>query len=656
MSRTMPPIPPPPGPNPSNAGNPNTNTGNHKKDYKRKYKGLKAEMAVLTKRIDDLTKGKSEKVLIVESFDWDEESVSSEDERTTMIRAFMAITKDEPSVGKADERSGQWVDITMKKVHRLLSLTNGDERKHVLDFTHVDLYYVDDQRKNLVNKFNLLKQELSLHKSKLCNLKHTLSINCSLQNEVTRVNIENEYMKDEMYDLKKDEEEPLSPLSKLIGAAPTGTSDSLISLSDLTLNMADLTLNTSVLKNTRLTSVIVLPAHVIKRKTENKSPVVFKSCSDKKANAFAEKLLLTLVEENYLKSSVRYLDSGYSRHMTWVKQYLHKYSKESGPKVVFRDESLGDTKGYGSVNCNRITFTMGDYVDGLKHNLISISQLCDANFKVLFTKNQGTIFNQNDEVVLIALRRRDVYIIDMSSYNKESNIDFFAKASLSVNWIWHERLSHLKFKNINNLAKHNLISGLLFLTFSKDKNCSVCEKGKHHRASFKTKRSLSINKKMENLNEAMVNKLRNDNGTEFKNHKVEEFSKNMLNSAKLPKQFWGEAVNIACYTQNRSIIVKRHRKTTYDMFRGRSLDINYIYVFELPVYIHNHKDHLGKFGEKADDAFFLGFPQVAKAFKATSKDKKGRKHIMLPSVKMMKLFLKPAQKVMQSTSMKIDLS
>ncbi|GKC49714.1 hypothetical protein Tco_1072459 [Tanacetum coccineum] len=68
------------------------------------------------KRIDDLTKrnskkgknkkGKSEKGLIAESFDWDEESVSLKDEETTRIREFMAIAKDEPSVGKADARSG----------------------------------------------------------------------------------------------------------------------------------------------------------------------------------------------------------------------------------------------------------------------------------------------------------------------------------------------------------------------------------------------------------------------------------------------------------------------------------------------------------------------------------------------------------------------
>ncbi|GJU83296.1 retrovirus-related pol polyprotein from transposon TNT 1-94 [Tanacetum coccineum] len=180
--------------------------------------------------------------------------------------------------------------------------------------------------------------------------------------------------------------------------------------------------------------------------------------------------------------------------MIWVKQYLHRYSNESGPKVVFRDNSSGDTEGYGLVNCNGITFTRVAYVISLKHNLINISQLCNANFKVLFTKTHGTIFNQNNEVVLIAPRRRDVYVIDMSSYIEESNVCFFAKASNIVNWLWHKRLSHLNIKIINKLARQNLVAGLPSLTFSKDKSSSACEKGKHHRASFKTKRYFFINK------------------------------------------------------------------------------------------------------------------------------------------------------------------
>ncbi|GJS00733.1 hypothetical protein Tco_0317241 [Tanacetum coccineum] len=66
---------------------------------------------------------------------------------------------------------------------------------------------------------------------------------------------------------------------------------------------------------------------------------------------------------------------------------------------------------------------------------------------------------------------------------------------------------------------------------------------------------------------------------------------------------------------SQSIIIKRHGKKAYDVFKGRSLDIIYFYVFGCLVYIHNHIDHLGKFDAKADDGFFLGYSLMAKAFR-----------------------------------------
>nr|GEX15428.1 hypothetical protein [Tanacetum cinerariifolium] len=69
-------------------------------------------MVVLSQRIDELTKRKndkgkddkrkSDKGLVAESFDWDDESVSLEDEGTTKFKAFMAMVEDEPSVEKGD--------------------------------------------------------------------------------------------------------------------------------------------------------------------------------------------------------------------------------------------------------------------------------------------------------------------------------------------------------------------------------------------------------------------------------------------------------------------------------------------------------------------------------------------------------------------------
>ena len=179
--------------------------------------------------------------------------------------------------------------------------------------------------------------------------------------------------------------------------------------------------------------------------------------------------------------------------MTGNKSLLTNLKSCQGPAVVFGDDSTGMTEGHGSVTNGQITFTKVAYVNGLKHNLISISQLCDADFEVHFTKLQGIVLNINKEVVLIAPRTKDVYLLDMSPIIPDKDICFYAKASAEVNWLWHKRLSHLNFKTINKLTKRDLVTGLPFVTFEKDKLCPACEKGKSHRASFKTKQNFSIN-------------------------------------------------------------------------------------------------------------------------------------------------------------------
>nr|GEX22657.1 retrovirus-related Pol polyprotein from transposon TNT 1-94 [Tanacetum cinerariifolium] len=146
---------------------------------------------------------KSGKGLVAESFDWNKEYISSEDEGVTKVKTFMAIAKVDPAVGKDDARSGQWVEITMKKVQQLISMNDGDERKHVLDYIYVDLHYVEDQRKNLLSKFNSLNQELSSCKSELVDLKDTKVQNISLQHKISRLNLDNESLRDEVSDLKK---------------------------------------------------------------------------------------------------------------------------------------------------------------------------------------------------------------------------------------------------------------------------------------------------------------------------------------------------------------------------------------------------------------------------------------------------------------------
>nr|GEZ07844.1 retrovirus-related Pol polyprotein from transposon TNT 1-94 [Tanacetum cinerariifolium] len=101
---------------------------------------------------------------------------------------------------------------------------------------------------------------------------------------------------------------------------------------------------------------------------------------------------------------------------------------------------------------------------------------------------------------------------------------------------------------------------------------------------------------------------------ERKNITLIEAARTMLNGLVLSKHFLIEVVRIACYTQNRSIIVNRHDKTPYEIFKERIPSISYFHVFGCLVFIHNHKDHLRKFDAKVDDGYFLVYSFVSKAF------------------------------------------
>ena len=103
---------------------------------------------------------------------------------------------------------------------------------------------------------------------------------------------------------------------------------------------------------------------------------------------------------------------------------------------------------------------------------------------------------------------------------------------------------------------------------------------------------------------------------ERKNHTLVEAPQTMLNASGLPTSFWAEAVSIACFTQERSLVVKRHEKTPYHILHGRKPNIKYFHVFGYTCYVLNDKDHLGKFSRKVDEAKFIGYSLTSKAYGA----------------------------------------
>ncbi|GJT60890.1 ribonuclease H-like domain-containing protein [Tanacetum coccineum] len=102
---------------------------------------------------------------------------------------------------------------------------------------------------------------------------------------------------------------------------------------------------------------------------------------------------------------------------------------------------------------------------------------------------------------------------------------------------------------------------------------------------------------------------------ERKNRTLIEAARTMLADSKLPTTFWAEAVNTACYVQNRVLVIKPHNKTPYELFLGRKPALSFMRPFGCPVTILNTIDHLGKFDGKADEGFFVGYSTNSKAFR-----------------------------------------
>nr|GEZ18555.1 retrovirus-related Pol polyprotein from transposon TNT 1-94 [Tanacetum cinerariifolium] len=94
-----------------------------------------------------------------------------------------------------------------------------------------------------------------------------------------------------------------------------------------------------------------------------------------------------------------------------------------------------------------------------------------------------------------------------------------------------------------------------------------------------------------------------------------EAAKTMLTDSLLPIPFWAEAVNTACYVQNRALVTKPHNKTPYELLHGRRPSIGFMRPFGCLVTILNTLDSLGKFDGKVDDGFLVGYSVISKAFR-----------------------------------------
>ncbi|GJV03281.1 putative ribonuclease H-like domain-containing protein [Tanacetum coccineum] len=306
---------------------------------------------------------------------------------------------------------------------------------------------------------------------------------------------------------------------------------------------------------------------------------------------------ITLKKHTYIDARGR--SNGCSRHMTGNIAYLSDFKEFDRGYVTFGGEAHGGRNfGKGTLKTDSLDFEDVNFVNELKFNLFSVSQMCDKKNHVLFTDIECLILSPN-------------------------------------------------FKNINKLVKDNLVRGLPTKHFENDQTCVACLEGKQHRASCKSKVlnpitkplfmlhmdlfgptfALSYNgskhrafvvqslnlitkhlfmasygfvwskpldeklseilknfiKEIENLVDKKVKIIKSNNGTEFKNKVIDDFCR----EKGIKKEY-----NVARTPQQNSVAERRNRTL-----------------------IEAARTILGKFDGKSDEGFFVRCSLSSKAFR-----------------------------------------
>ena len=183
-----------------------------------------------------------------------------------------------------------------------------------------------------------------------------------------------------------------------------------------------------------------------------------------------------------------YIDSGCLKYMTDNKEKLQSYSAlEKEKKVSFGNDTPAFIKGKGFVQLKeKVKAGNVMYVDGLKHNLLSFSQMCDQGTEVIFRSNGCSVCDlDTGKTVIKGIRTpNNLYIFEEGQQ----------QCYLSKNdeqWLWHRRLGHLSFSQIRKACKYQAVCGLPDIRIPDNTICKSCQFCKQTRTNFLEKEGSS---------------------------------------------------------------------------------------------------------------------------------------------------------------------
>ena len=117
------------------------------------------------------------------------------------------------------------------------------------------------------------------------------------------------------------------------------------------------------------------------------------------------------------------------------------------------------------------------YVEGLRVNLLGISQICDQDFIVLFSKGKCLVMNESGKKLISGVCTLD------NCYGLVPDADIVCNSIRLPNEdLWHQRMGHASYKHLFIVSKHESVLGRPKLSKMSNMVCGPCQLGKETKA------------------------------------------------------------------------------------------------------------------------------------------------------------------------------
>ena len=156
--------------------------------------------------------------------------------------------------------------------------------------------------------------------------------------------------------------------------------------------------------------------------------------------------------------------------MTGDRSLFKVFESKKGGIVTFGNESKSQIKGIGIISLPGLPDIANVlYVEGLRVNLLSISQICDQDFMVPFSKGKCLVMDESGKKLISGIRTLD------NCYGLVPNVDIVCNSIRLPNEdLWHQRMGHTSYKHLSIVSKHESVLGIPKLNRVSNVVCGPC--------------------------------------------------------------------------------------------------------------------------------------------------------------------------------------